>query len=476
MESGRRDSAIARLKAAVGDAHVLTVAADLSPYCTDWRGRYHGEALCLVKPGSVAELVQVVHVCNEAGIPMVPQGGNTGLCGGATPRNGRCEVLVNLSRLDRIRALDREGASITAEAGCTLSGVQQAAHEAGLLFPLSLASEGSCQIGGNLSTNAGGVHVLRYGNARDQVLGLEVVLPDGRLWNGLRALRKDNTGYDLKQLFVGAEGTLGFVTAAVLKLSPLPEETALAWVAVDSPKDCIDLLRALQAAAGEVLNAFELVGRAALSLVLKHIPDARDPLPVASPWYVLIELAGGAAGLAGRLESVLATLLERGLVRNAVIAQDLAQTKALWGLREHISEAQRIEGFSVKHDISVPVAAIPQFIATTGSQLDAALPGVRVIVFGHAGDGNLHYNLSFEDASDNARLIADARTASALVHEAVIRLGGSISAEHGIGQLKRDLLGTCKSEVELDMMRAIKRAFDPRGLMNPGKVLPEPAD
>lgn len=471
MESGRLDSAVARLRAAVGEAHVLTDAGDMASFCTDWRGRYHGEALCVVKPASAEELVQVVHICCEARLPMVPQGGNTGLCGGATPRTGHHEVLVNLSRMNRIRALDRDNASITVEAGCTLAAVQQAARDAGLLFPLSLASEGSCEIGGNLSTNAGGVHVLRYGTARDQVLGLEVVLPDGRLWDGLRALRKDNTGYDLKQLFIGAEGTLGFITAAVLKLAPLPAGTAVAWVALDSPQGGIDLLHRLKAAAGDALNAFELVGQEALSLVLQHIPGARDPVAAAAPWHALVELAGNDVGLDMRLAELLAPLVEEGPIRDAVIAQDVAQARALWGLRENISEAQRIEGFSVKHDISVPVGAIPQFIERAGRLLEDRLPGVRVVAFGHAGDGNLHYNLSFVDAHDNARLIDDARTASALVYEVVAALDGSISAEHGIGQLKRDQLAGCKSAVEMDMMRAIKRALDPDALMNPGKVL-----
>lgn len=473
MESGLIDSALARFRAALGDACVLTDAADTAPHFTDWRGRYSGEALCVVRPGTVDELVQVVHICNEARLPMVPQGGNTGLCGGATPRAGRREVLVSLSRLDRIRAIDPDNASITVEAGCTLAVVQQAARDAGLLFPLSLASEGSCQIGGNLSTNAGGVHVLRHGNARDQVLGLEVVLPDGRLWDGLRALRKDNTGYDLKHLFIGAEGSLGFITAAVLKLAPRPADTALAWVALDGPQRAIELLHRLQAGAGDALNAFELVGRTALEMVLQHIPGARDPLPVPAPWYALVELAGSGDRIGERLEALLAVCMEAGTVRDAVIAQDGAQALALWSLRENISEAQRIEGFSVKHDISVPVGVIPQFLEVAGERLEAELPGVRIVAFGHAGDGNLHYNLSFSDASDNARLVADAQVANAVVYETVRALNGSISAEHGIGQLKRALLGECKSVVEMDMMRAIKRAFDPHALMNPGKVLPE---
>ena len=473
MDDARTASALARLRDIVGGGHVLTAGVDTAAYFTDWRGRYTGEALCVVRPATTAELSQIVQVCADAGLPMVPQGGNTGLCGGATPHTRQGEVLVSLSRMNRIRALDRDNASITVEAGCKLAAVQAAAQDAGLLFPLSLASEGSCEIGGNLSTNAGGVHVLRHGNARDQVLGLEVVLPDGRVWDGLRALRKDNTGYDLKHLFIGAEGTLGFITAAVLRLAPLPAHSALAWVALDDAQRGIDLLAYLRARAGDALNAFELVGREALSLVLQHIPGSRDPFAVSAPWYALIELSGNQPTLDERLGDLLGALIEQGGVRDAVVAQDLSQAAALWALRENISEAQRIEGFSVKHDISVPVGTIPRFIGDTGARLSAALPGVRIVVFGHAGDGNLHYNLSFSDATRNDTLIADAAAASTLVHDAVIAIGGSISAEHGIGQLKRDLMGRCKSAVELDLMHAVKRVFDPHGRMNPGKLLPD---
>ncbi|WP_439536340.1 FAD-binding oxidoreductase [Methyloversatilis sp.] len=474
MERERLADALAGLRDLVGDAHVLTAAADTAPHLTDWRGRYTGDALCVVRPATTEELSRVVRLCADAGLPMVPQGGNTGLCGGATPRAGQGEVLVNLSRLNRIRTLDRDNASITVEAGCKLVSVQAAARDAGLLFPLSLASEGSCEIGGNLSTNAGGVHVLRHGNARDQVLGLEVVLPDGRVWDGLRALRKDNTGYDLKHLFIGAEGTLGFISAAVLKLSPLPAHSALAWVALEDAQRGIDVLAHLRAQASDVLNAFELVGREALTLVLKHLPATRDPLPGVSPWYALIELSGNQPGLDERLGALLGALMEQGVMRDAVIAQDLSQAAALWALRENISEAQRIEGFSVKHDISVPVSAIPCFIDQAGKRIAQALPGIRIVVFGHAGDGNLHYNLSFPQADDNARLMADAETANTLVYETVRALAGSISAEHGIGQLKPTLLAACKSPVELDLMRAVKHALDPQALMNPGKLLPPP--
>jgi FAD/FMN-containing dehydrogenase len=474
MGHERIADALAGMRDIVGDDHVLSASADARPYCTDWRGRYIGDALCVVRPATTEDLSRVVRLCADAALSMVPQGGNTGLCGGATPRAGRGEVLVSLSRLNRIRALDRDNASITVEAGCKLAGVQTAARDAGLLFPLSLASEGSCEIGGNLSTNAGGVHVLRHGNARDQVLGLEVVLPDGRVWDGLRALRKDNTGYDLKHLFIGAEGTLGFISAAVLKLSPLPAHSALAWIALDDAQRGIDLLAHLRTQASDVLNAFELIGREALALVLRHMPATRDPLSGVAPWYALVEVSGNQPRLDERLGELLEALMAQGVMRDAVIAQDLAQAAALWALRENISEAQRIEGFSVKHDISVPVSAIPCFIDQAGTRIFEALPGVRIVVFGHAGDGNLHYNLSFPQAEDNARLLADAATANALVYETVRELGGSVSAEHGIGQLKPQLMAACKSPVELDLMRAVKRALDPQALMNPGKLLPPP--
>lgn len=457
-------------RAVLGGAHVLTEAADIAPYCTDWRGRYRGQPLCVVRPANTEEVAAVVRACATANVAIVPQGGNTGLCGGATPIGG--EVVVSLTRLNRIRALDPDNNTLIAEAGCTLASVQEAAAAAGRLFPLSLAAEGTATIGGNLATNAGGVQVLRYGNARELCLGLEVVLPDGRIWNGLSGLRKDNTGYDLKHLFIGAEGTLGLITAAVLKLFSPPRSIATAWVAVPEPTAAVALLTRLREQIGGRVTAFELIGRPALELVLKHIPGSRDPLPVTSPWQVLIELADTmVTDLAEPLQAVLAGAIDTGIVQDAALAANEAQARALWALRENISEAQKREGLSIKHDISLPVSRIPEFIMRCDAALEAAFPGVRIVCFGHLGDGNLHYNQSKPLAQDNAGFIAQTADVNRIVHDLVHELGGSISAEHGLGQLKREEILRYKSAVEMDMMRAIKRALDPRGLMNPGKVL-----
>ncbi len=404
---------------------------------------------------------------------MVPQGGNTGLCGGATPLADGAAVVISLARMNRVRALDPDNDTLTVEAGCTLAAVQEAAQAAGRLFPLSLASEGSCRIGGNLSTNAGGVQVLRYGNTRDLVLGLEVVLPDGRVWDGLRGLRKDNTGYDLKQLFIGAEGTLGIVTAAVLKLFPAIRSRATAWVAVPDPRAAVRLLGMLRAACGDRVSAFEIVGRTALGLVLRHIPGARDPLAGAPAWTVLVELSDPAvdAPLDDQLQAVLGEAFAQGLAGDVAVAASGAQAQALWALREDISEAQRIEGVSIKHDVSVPVSRIPEFLERAGAALAARWPDVRVVAFGHIGDGNLHYNLSKSAADDNAAFIARTAEVNRIVHDLVCELGGSISAEHGLGQLKREEVLRYKPALEMELMRRVKQAFDPAGLMNPGKVL-----
>ncbi len=458
------------LLAVLGEASVLTDADNMAPYLTDWRGRYQGRAVAVVRPASVDEVAAVVRVCGEHGTAVVPQGGNTGLCGGATPRGG--EVVVSLGRLDRVRAIDTANNTITVEAGCTLAAVQQAAATAGRLFPLSLAAEGTATIGGNLSTNAGGVQVLRYGNARELCLGLEVVLPDGRVWNGLRGLRKDNTGYDMKHLFIGAEGTLGLITAAVLKLYSRPRQVATGWAGVAAPDDAVALLTRLREKIGGRVTAFELVGRPALDLVLKHIPNSRDPLAGCSPWQVLIELSDTMeSDLASALQDVLAEAIEAGEATDAVIAQSEAQALALWALRENISEAQKVEGISIKHDISLPVSRIPEFIDRADAELTRDFPGVRIVCFGHLGDGNLHYNQSKPAAQDNATFVAQTDAVNRLVHDLVASLGGSISAEHGLGQLKRDEILLYKSEVEMDLMRKIKQALDPRGLLNPGKVI-----
>ena len=463
---------VTELRQLLGERNVLIAADDVAPYCTDWRGRYSGSALCVALPGNTDEVAAVVRACvaaGVAGVPMVPQGGNTGLCGGATPQGG--EVVVNLRRMNRIRGIDPDNNSITVDAGCTLHAVQEAAKAADRLFPLSLAAEGSATIGGNLATNAGGVQVLRYGNARELTLGIEVVLADGRIWNGLRALRKDNTGYDLKHLFIGAEGTLGLITAATLKLFPLPRAQATAWVAVPDPAAAVSLLGRLRDAAGDNVTAFEIVGRAGLELVLRHIPNARDPLPGKPAWQVLIELSGARDDLSATLEQALQEAAADGLVDDAALAASEAQTAALWALRENVSEAQKIEGVSIKHDIAVPVSRIAEFIARADLALAAAFPAVRIVCFGHIGDGNLHYNQSKPDAQSNSEFIEQTEAVNRIVHDLVHQLGGSISAEHGLGQLKREEVLRYKSVTEMDMMRAVKQALDPRGLMNPGKLL-----
>ena len=461
------DSLIDQLAALVGPAQVLSDPADIAPFVTDWRGRYRGAAQCVVRPGNTAEVAAVVKACVESGVAIVPQGGNTSLCGAATPDGSGGAVVVSLSRLNRILTVDRKNSTISVEAGCTLAAVQEAARAADRLFPLALASEGTCQIGGNLSTNAGGVQVLRYGNTRELTLGLEVVLANGDIWNGMRGLRKDNTGYDLKQLFIGAEGTLGIITGAVLKLFPLPKRQVTCWLNVASPAAAVDLLNSAKTVFDAQLTAFELVSETSLGLVLKNIPDTLRPTDEA-PWYVLAEFseadpAAVEAWLAGRLEA--------GEVSDGVVAQSETQAKKLWALRENISEAQKIEGISIKHDVSVPVSRIPQFLATADAALAKAFPGVRVVAFGHVGDGNLHYNLSQADARDNASFLASEPEVHRIVHDAVHALNGSISAEHGIGQLKREEILRYKSPVEMALMRSLKQALDPRGLMNPGKVL-----
>ena len=446
-----------RLADIVGAAHVLTAAADTKPYLTDWRRQYSAPAECVVRPATTEEVSRVVALCAAEGAAVVPQGGNTGLVGGSVPTGKRREVLLSLGRLNRIRALDALNDTITVEAGCVLAAVQSAAAEAGRLFPLSLAAEGSCQIGGNLSTNAGGVNVLRYGNAREQVLGLEVVLPDGRVWDGLRGLRKDNTGYDLKQLFLGAEGTLGVITAAVLRLYPRPTASATAWVALATPRAAIELLAELRERLGDRISAFELVSRTCLEAVLAHVRELRDPLPGAHPWSVLVELgdSGAPDELRERAEQALGE-------REAVLAQSGEQARALWRIRESIPEAQFA---NVKHDISVPISRIPDFVEHTDARLRSAFDQTDIYCFGHVGDGNLHYNIGPPQLLDKRDAV------NAIVYDAVERCGGSISAEHGLGQLKREAIRSRKPALELELMRAVKAALDPKDLMNPGKVL-----
>ena len=462
---------LSRLTAAVGNSNVLTAPTDTEPYLVDWRGRYRGAAQAIVRPASTEEVAAVVRICGDEGAAIVPQGGNTSMCGAATPDPSGKEVVVSLARMNHIRALDRDNATFTVEAGVTLAAAQQAAADAGLFFPLSLAAEGSCTIGGNLSTNAGGTAVLRFGNTRDLVLGIEAVLADGRVWNGLRALRKDNTGYDLKQLFIGGEGTLGIVTAAVLKLYPSPRTRVTAFAAVPDVARAIALRRHMSQAVGDRLTGFELIGDFALSLSRKHHPVLPDPLP-GHPWYALLQIDDAAAqSVQTAVEEALASAAEVGLVLDATVAQTQDQADKLWALRENVSEGQRREGPNIKHDISLPVSAIPAFLERAESALRAALPGVRFVIFGHLGDGNLHYNLSAPAGGDARAFMANEPIANRIVYDLVDQARGSISAEHGIGQLKRAELAHYKSEIEIELMRRIKTAFDPRGLFNPGKVL-----
>jgi FAD/FMN-containing dehydrogenase len=459
------------LRAAIGADHVLTDAADLAAYGTDWRGAYRGTPLAVVRPGSTAEVAAVVRLTYDAGVAVVPQGGNTGMSGGAVPSNDGTQLVVSLGRMRRVREVDAVGGTITVDAGCVLADVQAAAASVDRLFPLSLGSEGSCTIGGNIATNAGGTAVLRYGMMRARVLGLEVVLPDGRVWDGLRSLRKDNTGYDLTQLFIGAEGTLGIVTAAVLTLQPATPARATAWVALPSVAAAASLLPLLREYAAERLTTWELVARPALALVLDA--GLQDPLSSDADWFGLIELAGPAgASVDDDLERALGAAVETGLVLDAAVAGSPAQRAGLWSLRERISEAQESLGPTVKHDVSVPISALDELVARLAATLEGAMPGIRPVVYGHVGDGNLHYNLSRPEGLDAAAFVARSEELSRIVHDLTVELGGSISAEHGLGSAKAAAAAAYKSEVEVSLMRAVKQALDPAGLMNPGKVLP----
>ncbi|KQS71145.1 FAD-binding oxidoreductase [Modestobacter sp. Leaf380] len=464
---------VERLRAELGDAGVLTDPAATASYLTDWRGAWSGTALAVVRPASTAEVSAVLRLCSAAGVAVVPQGGNTGLCGGAVPDASGAEVVLSLTRMRAVLAVDPAELTVTVEAGAVLQAVQEAAAAVGCLYPVSLGSEGSATIGGTIATNAGGTGVLRWGNTRAQVLGLEVVLPDGRVWDGLRALRKDNTGYDLTQLFIGAEGTLGVVTRAVLSLVPALRSSTTAWAALPSVQAAVDLLGLLRRSAGDRVTAVELVSRQALELVLTHVAGARDPFAEVHPWYVLLELGDARpdAGLDALLEDVLGQAVEQDLVADAVVASSSAQVAALWTLREGISEAQNPEGPSLKHDVTVPVGVLPEFVAATDAALRVAAPGVRLVTYGHVGDGNLHYNLTPPVDADPDAFAARAHELADVVYREVARRSGSISAEHGIGQAKREALAVVTDEVTMDLMRGLKTLLDPRGLMNPGKVL-----
>ncbi len=452
-----------RLRALLGDGGVLTEPTDLEPYVTDWRGLFHGRALCVALPRSTAEVSAVVKACAAAGHAVVPQGGNTGLSGGATPDASGAQVVLALGRMSAIRGIDVPGETMEVEAGCILQVAQEAAREQGLLLPVSLAAEGSARIGGIVATNAGGTNVLRYGMARARVLGLEVVLADGTVVDGLRALRKDNAGYDWKQWFIGTEGTLGIVTAAVLQLAPLPRHTVTAWLALPSPEAAIRVLRAARQELGDALSGFELMSGEAVARVERQL-GLRPPLP-AAPWFVLLEASASLGGLREAAEAVLGRALEDGDAQDCVLAESEQQAAALWKLRESITEAEARTGKSMKHDVSVPVSAIPAFLAEADPAVRAAFPGVQLNVFGHAGDGNLHYNVILAPGTDTAAL-------NVLVHDLVVRHGGSISAEHGLGQYRVDEALRTRHAAEIALARRIKQALDPEGLLNPGKVLP----
>ncbi|WP_029075786.1 FAD-binding oxidoreductase [Kaistia adipata] len=464
---------LARFAALVGPGHALTDPEATQPYRMEWRDKYLGETPLVLRPGSTAEVSAILALANETGTAIVPQSGNTGLVGGQVPDSSGTEIVLSLDRMTRIRSVDADGYSMTVEAGVILADAQVAAEAVDRLFPLSLGSEGSCRIGGNISTNAGGTAVLAYGNMRDLVLGLEVVLADGRIWEGLGALRKDNTGYDLKQLFIGGEGTLGIITAAVLKLYPRPKGQAVAFAALADPESALALFNLARDRAGHDLTGFELMPRIGVDFVLRHIPGAREPVANPAPWYALMEISSGHSDEAATsaIEDILGTAFERGTILDASIAQSLAERNAFWRMRHGMSEAQKPEGGSIKHDVSVPVASVPAFLKEAIAAVEALVPGCRPVPFGHLGDGNIHFNVSQPVGADKEAYLAGWDAMNALVHGIVARYHGSISAEHGIGRLKRDLLPDAKGPVAIDMMRSIKLALDPNGILNPGKML-----
>jgi FAD/FMN-containing dehydrogenase len=458
-----------RLAAVVGEKHAIRDAAQMDGYMREWRQIWHGRSPLVLRPASTDEVSRLLAIANETGTAIVPQAGNTGLCGGQIPTDQGHEVVLSLDRMTRILDVDPADNTITVEAGAILKSVQDAADAVDRLFPLSLASEGSCRIGGNLSTNAGGLNVIAYGNTRELCLGLEVVLADGRIWNGLKRLRKDNTGYDLRDLFIGAEGTLGIITAAVMKLFPRPKSRETAFIATPSPLAAVDLLSLAKEMSGNRVVAFELIAGIALAFSIRHA-GVRHPLSQPSPWYVLAELADP---VPGAMTDLLEAAMERGIVSDAALAQSESQRAEFWAARELISESQKPEGGSIKHDISVPVSRVPQFLAAADEAVSRLVPGARFVSFGHLGDGNIHYNVSQPVGMEKASFLAMWNEMNDAVFEVVGRFGGSISAEHGIGRLKAHRMAAIKTPVELEMMRGLKRLFDPNNILNPGRVLPE---
>ncbi len=473
VASGIDAALLDRFAAIVGRGHALTEPADIAPFVVERRGLWHGHTPLVLRPGSVAEVSSILALATQTRTPIVPQGGNTGLVGGQIPGPEGREVVLSLARLNRIRELDPLSNTVTAEAGVVLQHLQEAADAADRLFPLSLGAQGSCQIGGNLSSNAGGTGVLAYGNARELCMGVEVVLPTGEILDDLRKLRKDNTGYDLKNLFVGAEGTLGVITAAVLKLFPRPKGREVAWIAVPSPSAALALFSRAVDRGGAGLTAFELVADIVIDFAVRHVPGAIRALGSRSPWYVLVEISSGRSPEDARdlVEQILAEGMEEGWVTDAVIAASLSQSAAFWRLREALSDSQKPEGASIKHDIAVPVASIPAFIDEAARAVASVSPAARVVCFGHMGDGNLHYNISQPVGASADEFLALYRPMNKAVHDVVRAMNGSISAEHGIGRLKRDELIATAPPVAIDLMRRVKAAFDPAGIMNPGKVI-----
>ncbi|CAH0339770.1 FAD-binding oxidoreductase [Rhizobium sp. CECT 9324] len=457
----------------VGEAHALILQDDIKPYLTENRGLYHGSSPLVLKPGSTAEVSAILKLASETGMPIVPVSGGTGLVGGQVPREGSEDILLSLERMNKIREIDPLADVIVVDGGCILAEVQKAAEAHDRLFPLSLGSEGSCRIGGNLSTNAGGTAVLAYGNMRQLCLGLEVVLPTGEIWDGLRRLKKDNSGYDLRDLFIGAEGTLGIITGAVLKMYPRPRGKQVAFAGLTSPTQALALFEKASQHCGTALTGFELMPRLGIEFTTKHIPGVRDPLPSAHAWYVLIDIStsDSAETADTMIQALLEDAFEAGLIEDAAIASSLAQQEAFWHLRESMSEAQRPEGGSIKHDVSVPVSRIPAFLSEADAAVRRVMPDARICAFGHLGDGNIHYNISQPVGADKAEFIGRWREMNAVVHGIVHAHNGSISAEHGVGQLKRDELAASRPAIETELMRRIKQAFDPKGIMNPGKVI-----